>query len=173
MHESCHTYEGVMSHIWMVHVTHTNTSCHTNEGVTSHEWMSHVTHMMQNKGFIWSSITCHTYERVMSHVWMSHVTRMNESCHTYECVMSHMWISHVQKHLRQKISQTSALQSFYTRNLVASTRLRISAWKGKIAQVHSPMKSQKFELHSHVQTARRRKQTYRRDLWKRPTARDV
>jgi len=29
MNESCHTYEWVMSHIWMSHVTHMNESCHT------------------------------------------------------------------------------------------------------------------------------------------------
>ena len=31
--ESCHTYEWVMSHVWMSHVTHMNESCHT------YEWM--------------------------------------------------------------------------------------------------------------------------------------
>jgi len=29
--EACHTYEWVMSHIWMSHVTHMNESCHTYE----------------------------------------------------------------------------------------------------------------------------------------------
>jgi len=33
--ESCHTYEWVMSHIWMSHVTHMNESCHTYEWVES------------------------------------------------------------------------------------------------------------------------------------------
>ena len=60
MNESCHTYEWVMSHIWMSHVTHMNESCHT------YEWfMSHV-----------------------SHIWMIHVAHINESWHTYEWVMS-------------------------------------------------------------------------------------
>jgi len=73
--ESCHTYNGVMSHIWMSHVTHMNESCHTHEWVMSHIWMSHVTH-----------------------IWMSHVIHMNESCHTYEWVMSHIWMSRVTHH---------------------------------------------------------------------------
>jgi len=51
--ESCHTYEWVMSHIRMSHVTHMNESCHTYERVMSHIWMSHVTHMNES---------CHTYE---------------------------------------------------------------------------------------------------------------
>ena len=29
VNESCHTYDWVMSHIWMRHVTHMNESCHT------------------------------------------------------------------------------------------------------------------------------------------------
>ena len=36
INESCHTYEWVMSHIWMSHVTHMNESCHTYEWVMSH-----------------------------------------------------------------------------------------------------------------------------------------
>ena len=84
MNESCHTYEWVMSHIWMGHVTHMNESCHTYAWVMSHIRMHHVTHM--NK-------SCYTYECVMSHIWMSHVTYMNASCHTYEWVMSHIRIT--------------------------------------------------------------------------------
>jgi len=33
MNESCHTYEWVMSHVWMSHVTRMNESCHTYECV--------------------------------------------------------------------------------------------------------------------------------------------
>jgi len=88
-HESCHTYEWVMSHTWMSHVTHTHESCHTHEWVMSHIWMSHITHINES---------CHTHEWVMSHTWMSHVTQMShvththESCHTCEWVMSRVWI---------------------------------------------------------------------------------
>jgi len=86
MNESCHTYEWVMSHVWMGHVTHMTESCHTYEWVMSHIWMSHVTRMNES---------CRAYEWVMSHIWMSHVTHMTESCQTYEWVMSHKRRSHV------------------------------------------------------------------------------
>ena len=83
MNESCLTYEWVMSHVWMSHVTHEwvtshmNESRHTYEWVMSHIWKSHVTHMNESR---------HTCECVMSHIWMSHVTHVNESCHTYDRV---------------------------------------------------------------------------------------
>jgi len=86
VHESCHTYEWVMSHVWMSHVTCVNESCYTCEWVVSLGWMSHVTRVNES---------CHTCEWVMSHVWMSHVTRVNESCHSCEWVMSHVWVSRV------------------------------------------------------------------------------
>jgi len=35
-HTACHTYEFVMSHMWMRHVTHMKESCHTYEWVMSH-----------------------------------------------------------------------------------------------------------------------------------------
>ena len=82
MNESCHTYEWVMSHIWMSHVTHMNESCHTWEWVMSHIWVV-VSH-------IWMSNLAHvnesrdTYEWVMSHIWMRNVTHMNETCHTLQ-----------------------------------------------------------------------------------------
>jgi len=100
MNESCHTYEWVMSHIWMSHVTPMNKSCHTHEWVMSHTWMSH------------------TYECVIAHEWMNYVihalthleslthgthksrgipflqrsliSHTTESCHTYEWVMAHL-----------------------------------------------------------------------------------
>jgi len=88
---SCHTcewvmstYERVMSHVWMSHVTHVIESRHTYEWVTSHIWISHVTQVNES---------CHTYEWVMSHVWMSHVTHMNASCHASSWVLSHIWTS--------------------------------------------------------------------------------
>jgi len=43
--ESCHTYEWVMSHVWISHVTRVNKSCQTCKWVMSHVWMSHVTCM--------------------------------------------------------------------------------------------------------------------------------
>ena len=95
----CHTYEWVMSHVWMSHVTHMNKSCRTCEWVSTPVWMSHVTHM---------NGSCHTCEWVLPHAWispdahmnelvtrMSHVTHMKESRHTYEWDMSHMWMSQI------------------------------------------------------------------------------
>ena len=86
INESCHTYEWVMSHMWMSPVTHVNESCQTCEWVMSHMWMSHGTHVNE---------ACHTCEWALSHMWMSPVTHVNESCHTCEWVMSHMWMSQV------------------------------------------------------------------------------
>jgi len=53
MNESCHTYEWVMSHIWISHATHT--------------WMSHDTYVNESR---------HIYEWIMSHIWMSRVMHM-------------------------------------------------------------------------------------------------
>ena len=64
----------IMSHTWMVHVTHVNESCHTYQWVMSHTSMSHVTHINES---------CYAYECIISHTWMSHVTHVNESCHTH------------------------------------------------------------------------------------------
>ena len=91
MNESCHTYEWVVSYIWMSHVTHVN----EDNSPQSHTWMSHVARMNES---------CHTHEWVMSHAWISHatphtwmihVTHMNESCHTCEWVISHIVTSHM------------------------------------------------------------------------------
>ena len=86
MNGSGHTYEWVVSHIWMSHGAPINESGHTYEGVISHIWMSSVTHM--NESF-------QKYEWVRSHIWMSHVKHMDESGHTYQWVWSHIWMSHI------------------------------------------------------------------------------
>jgi len=86
MNESCHTYEWVMSHIWMSRVTHTNKAYRTYGWGTSQMWMKHVAHMDESR---------HAYEWVMTHIWRRHVTHMNDPCHTYEWVMSYIWMSHV------------------------------------------------------------------------------
>jgi len=78
MHESCHTYESVMSHVWMSHVKHMNESWHTYEWVRSHIWKHHVIYM--NK-------FCHTYEWVVS--------QMSESCHVCMRHVTHQ-TAHVQ-----------------------------------------------------------------------------
>ena len=91
MNESCHTYEWVMSHIWMSHVTHMNESCHIymNESCHTYEWVSSQKWNMAHRDIITpQSAMSHgthmhdpwrTYARVISHAWMSHITHMNES----------------------------------------------------------------------------------------------
>jgi len=66
MNVSCHTFEWVMSHIWMSHVTRMNGSCHT------YEWVKSISHTVSNS-------------RVTSPTWMSYVT------HICEWVMSHTY----------------------------------------------------------------------------------
>jgi len=124
MNESCHTYEWVMSHIWMSHVTHMNESCHTYEWVMSPMWMSYVWAPCEwvtckwGKSRMWitrknsyrhhvrvggdavshtsaAEWSCHTCEWVMSHVWTSPVAHVNEPSHTCGWVMSHIRMSRV------------------------------------------------------------------------------
>jgi len=89
---SCHTYEWVMSHVWMGQVTHMNESCHTYEWVMSHIWFSpsrwmHPANRMNE--------SCHLYEWVMPHVWISHVAHMNESWQSFESVVPPIWMRHI------------------------------------------------------------------------------
>ena len=76
MNESCHTYEWVMSHVWMSHVTHTHESWHAYEWVMSPVRV--VQHHCRSTAVAHVHASCrtpYTYERV---------------CHTYELVMSHI-----------------------------------------------------------------------------------
>jgi len=61
------------SHIWMSHVTHMNESCHTYESVMSHIWISHtwIIHVIH------TNESCHTYEWFMLRIWMSRVTHID------------------------------------------------------------------------------------------------
>jgi len=85
-HESCHTYEWVMSHTWISQVTHMNESCHPHEWVMSHTWMSHVTHR---------NASCLTLKRTPAalHVRMSNVTHIDESCHTHASSHTYEWVT--------------------------------------------------------------------------------
>jgi len=83
-HVTCDTYEWVMSHIWMSHVTHINESRDTHEWVMWHIWIRHITSHIR-----WSSACLthmnesrDTYEHVMWHAWIRHVTHRNGSYHT-------------------------------------------------------------------------------------------
>ena len=83
VNELCHTCEGVMSHMWMSHVTHMNESCHTYEWVMSHIWMSHVTHMNES---------CHTYEWGMPPMSQICVRYVNESHWLYRLKDYIIWV---------------------------------------------------------------------------------
>ena len=93
MNESCHTHEWVMSLMSLSQVTHMNESRHENDWAVSHIWISHRTHVDES---------CPTNGWVMSHPSMSHVTHKHESCvprtcrtYTFKWVMSHVWMSRV------------------------------------------------------------------------------
>jgi len=75
--EPRHTYQWVMTHVWMRHNSFL------------HEWvMSHI-HMNEScRTFTCMSHVTHTHEWVMSHI------HMNESCHVYT------WMSHVTSQVR-------------------------------------------------------------------------
>ena len=97
--ESCLSrdmHEGVMSHIWIRHVSHMKESCRTYECTRSHIWTSHVSTMT----YVWmSDVLQHGDDLndkwVMFHIWTRHVPRINESCPTYEWVMAHVRVRQV------------------------------------------------------------------------------
>jgi len=94
----------------MSHYTYMNQSCHTYECVVSYIWISHGAHMYENdKTRAWkesvtshgthSNASRHAYEWVMSHEHIDRTRALrksvgtNESCHMYECVVSHIWVT--------------------------------------------------------------------------------
>jgi len=81
---SCDSYEWVMSHIWMSHVTHVTSvpeSCHICDWVMSHIWLSHVTHQSHVTQTI-ESCTNHTPE---SHTTFMYVTQQGTHVYIYVC----------------------------------------------------------------------------------------
>ena len=105
--ESCHTYEWVMSHIWMCHNSY--------KWVMSHIWMSHVTYTnaptscqhrdtnRSNTAVPWAlywmrphvKMRCVIYKWVMSHIYIRGMW------HIWIWVMSHIWMrvmSHTYEH---------------------------------------------------------------------------
>jgi len=116
MHESCHTYERVMSHVLAPIDNDVLYIC-----IHIHVYV----YVYMNESCPWMIESCHMYTWVMSHVWKSHVrcscsrlggspvclykyiylyiyVYMNESCpcviescHMYAWVMSHVRQSHV------------------------------------------------------------------------------
>jgi len=112
---SCHTYDWVMSNMWVWHVTYGWVMSHLFMSVARHIWMSHATHEwvmshMNDLWQVWKSRVAYGLLTRWTTMWMWHVTHMTESCHTRECdmyrvtygwVMSHMnetchtWMGHV------------------------------------------------------------------------------
>ena len=94
----CHTYEWILSYIWMGHVTHMNESCHahmmhqsrhTYECATSHMNETWHTHM---------NVPPPMWMRHDTHIWMRHVLYEWDMTHTYECATSYMnetWHTHM------------------------------------------------------------------------------
>jgi len=78
-HESCHTCEWVMSHMWMSHVTHVNGACHAH----TNEKRSNSCSRPSTYGE-----SCHTYVHESCH------TYAHDACYTCESVMLHMRMSH-------------------------------------------------------------------------------
>ena len=97
-----YTYEWVMSHIWMSHVTHMNESCHT--------------HMNES---------CHTCEWVMSHIWMSHALTSSIRTHTRTHTHVH---THTHDRLWRRICQSCVwrrCKGDWTRRVWVMPALRI------------------------------------------------
>jgi len=102
INESCHTYEWVMSHIWMSHVTHMDESCliSISSGISMfmpHVWvMSHIVGVMLHT---WVMCVCQIYHSAAliwgCVTWLIHICHMYamKSCHICEWVMSHILIS--------------------------------------------------------------------------------
>ena len=92
MNESWHTYEWVMAHIWMRHVTHMNASCHIYEAVMSQIWIRQIAHV---------NTSHHIYQWVMSYMWIRHThththTHTNTHTHTHTHThVPHIWASPV------------------------------------------------------------------------------
>ena len=109
--ESCHTYEWVMSHTWMRHVTHMNETCHTYAWVMSHigtKTRACLSYVWHDLFFCvaWLIYVCDTRlleERVMAwriHMWdmahscMWHVSIICVASLIHMCVMTHSYACH-------------------------------------------------------------------------------
>jgi len=96
--QSCHTYEWVVSHTWMSHVTHMNESYHiydhTYECVTPHKRMSHATYTRTASNLMNES--CHIWRLYLMnepcHIWRLYL--MNEPCHIWRLYHDEWAMSH-------------------------------------------------------------------------------
>ena len=78
-----HTYERVMSHIWMSHVT-----CHTYERVMSHIWTSQVTCYVTHMNEWCHVFMCNTLLYIKQLVVTCHTLCLTLFCQTF-CYMCH------------------------------------------------------------------------------------
>jgi len=65
---SCDTFQRVISQICKRHVTHIHESCHT------YEWVMSLSQGISLHSNVVGDTSCNSYTWVMSHIWMSHVT---------------------------------------------------------------------------------------------------
>jgi len=98
VNESCHTYECVMSHIWMTHSKHMNGSCHTHEHLSMCvAWLIHTCGMTHS--YVWHDSFMYMETR-LSHMCREctgssvflHTRRIHMRDMTHSCVWSESFI---------------------------------------------------------------------------------
>ena len=82
VNELCHTYEWVVSHIWMSHVKHMNESCHI---VTSHSYMWH-------DSFIYLTCLIRIHDMTHSYVWHDSFECVTWLCDIYMSDVTHSYL---------------------------------------------------------------------------------
>jgi len=118
MNESCHTYEWVISHIWMGHVTHINDSSHTYEWVTFQLWIRFSATLLPPIHDRWVTL----------HIWMGHVTHMSVSCRTYEWITSHTYMSHITRTNESRLNCGCTFQPPSSRQYMTGESRHTHAW---------------------------------------------
>ena len=117
---------GVMSHVWLSHVTSMNQSCHMYEKVMSHVWMSHVTRTDESR---------HTDSRAgnqnpttsVIRAHRSHVPHRNNSCHTYR------WVTHMNES-RQRDSHCGNQNT--TTSVIRAHRSHFLIWMSHVTRMN-------------------------------------
>jgi len=123
MNESRHTYEWVMSHIWMSHVTHMNESCHTSSArAPCWSFLKVTTGICMNVALCIPKRYIDAYMRVViskkrnqKSTWVS--CKYTDVSSVYMCIymytMPHTWMRHVthMHHLSpRRADKTNVLQ---------------------------------------------------------------
>ena len=84
VNESSHTYDWVMSHIWMHHITRKKSFCHASGCVTFHLYKKKTScHTCEWATYMTMCGVSHTYVRVLSHTSIHRVTNMHATCHVH------------------------------------------------------------------------------------------